>query len=78
MIYGIVIDFFSPANIMKLLEIVKASDTAVTTVAACVNAGKAIGKTSAVAGNCYGFIGNRWVLTGYYRWCLYYDQHLSR
>ena len=53
------IDFFSPANVMKLLEIVRGRHTADSAIAACMRVGKTIGKVSAVAGNCYGFIGNR-------------------
>jgi 3-hydroxyacyl-CoA dehydrogenase len=44
---------------MKLLEIIKGKNTDTSTIAACVNIAKKIGKVSAVAGNCYGFIGNR-------------------
>ena len=44
---------------MKLLEIVRGADTSPATIAACVDVGKRIGEVSAVAGNCYGFIGNR-------------------
>lgn len=44
---------------MKLLEIIKGKDTSIATLAACVNISKKIGKVSAIAGNCYGFIGNR-------------------
>lgn len=54
-----IVDFFSPANVMKLLEIVKGGVTSPGALAGCVNVGKKIGKVSAVAGNCYGFIGNR-------------------
>ena len=56
--------FFSPANVMKLLENVrgaKSSDQAVATVMAL---GKRIGKVPVLAGNCFGFIGNR-MLEGY-------------
>jgi 3-hydroxyacyl-CoA dehydrogenase len=52
-------DFFSPANVMKLLEIVRSKTSSPSTIAACINVGKRIGKVSVVAGNCYGFIGNR-------------------
>lgn len=44
---------------MKLLEIVRGAETSKRALAACVTVGKRIGKVSAVAGNCYGFIGNR-------------------
>lgn len=51
--------FFSPANIMRLLEIVRGKETNSDSINACKMIGKKIGKTSVVAGNCYGFIGNR-------------------
>lgn len=51
--------FFSPANIMKLLEIVRGSATAPDVVATALAIAKRIGKVSVVAGNAWGFIGNR-------------------
>ncbi|MCP4295256.1 MAG: 3-hydroxyacyl-CoA dehydrogenase, partial [Proteobacteria bacterium] len=51
--------FFSPANIMKLLEIVRAEKTADDVIATCQALGKRIGKVSVVVGVCYGFVGNR-------------------
>lgn len=54
-----VVDFFSPANVMKLLEIVRGKNTSVEALTSCVNVSKRINKVSAIAGNCYGFIGNR-------------------
>ncbi|GAC1402267.1 MAG: 3-hydroxyacyl-CoA dehydrogenase NAD-binding domain-containing protein [Candidatus Velthaea sp.] len=51
--------FFSPANVMKLLEIVRGHDTAPQTVARALALGKQIKKISVVSGNCDGFIGNR-------------------
>ncbi len=51
--------FFSPANIMKLLEIVRGARTAPDVLAAAVAFGKAIGKVAVVSGVCDGFIGNR-------------------
>jgi len=58
--------FFSPANIMKLLEIVRAEKTADDVLATALKLAKAIGKTPVVAGVCRGFIGNR-MLQGYQR-----------
>ena len=55
---------------MKLLEIVKGKHTTTNTIAACMQVGKTIGKVSAVAGNCYGFIGNR-MLEPYAREAVY-------
>ena len=51
--------FFSPANVMKLLEVVRGSKTAPDTLASVMQLGKKIGKISAVAGNCDGFLANR-------------------
>lgn len=53
--------FFSPANVMKLLEIVRAADTGPMALATAVMIAKRIGKIPVVAGNCDGFIGNRMV-----------------
>ncbi len=55
--------FFSPAHIMKLLEIVRGEKTAKAVLDAAVALGKRIGKVSVVAGNCDGFIGNRMLHT---------------
>ena len=51
--------FFSPANVMKLLEIVRGDQTAPQTIIAAMELGRRIGKTVAVCGNCYGFLANR-------------------
>ena len=51
--------FFSPAHVMKLVEIVVGRDTAVETVALLQALTKRIGKTGVVVGNCDGFCGNR-------------------
>lgn len=51
--------FFSPANIMKLLEIVRAGKTAPEVLATALALAKRIGKQPVVAGNAWGFIGNR-------------------
>lgn len=51
--------FFSPANIMPLLEVVQARRTNNATLAAVMAVAKVINKTAIVAGVCYGFIGNR-------------------
>ncbi|MBB2495734.1 3-hydroxyacyl-CoA dehydrogenase [Aquipseudomonas ullengensis] len=55
--------FFSPAHIMKLLEIVRGGKTAPAVLDAALDLGKRIGKISVVAGNCDGFIGNRMLHT---------------
>ena len=51
--------FFAPANVMKLFEVVEGSKTAPETMAAGMKLGRAIGKISAYAGNCDGFVANR-------------------
>lgn len=51
--------FFSPANVMKLLEIVRGAQTTPEVLASAAAFGKAIGKVGVVAGVCDGFIGNR-------------------
>ncbi|WP_252275713.1 3-hydroxyacyl-CoA dehydrogenase [Pseudomonas subflava] len=55
--------FFSPAHIMKLLEIVRGAHTAPAVLDAALALGQRIGKVSVVAGNCDGFIGNRMLHT---------------
>ncbi len=51
--------FFSPANIMKLLEIVKTDKASQSTLKSVIGVAKRINKIVAIAGVCYGFIGNR-------------------
>ena len=51
--------FFSPAPVMKLLEIVRAAETADTLLATAMKLAKAAGKVGVLAGNGPGFIGNR-------------------
>lgn len=51
--------FFSPANVMKLLEIVRADHTADDVVATCMTLAKTIGKVATLVGVCPGFVGNR-------------------
>jgi 3-hydroxyacyl-CoA dehydrogenase len=51
--------FFSPANVMKLLEVVRGDKTADDVLATVMKLGKTIGKVAVVAGVCHGFIGNR-------------------
>ncbi|SDG86489.1 3-hydroxyacyl-CoA dehydrogenase NAD-binding domain-containing protein [Sulfitobacter delicatus] len=55
--------FFSPAHVMKLLEVVVADKTAPEVVATGFALGKALGKISVRAGVCDGFIGNRILAT---------------
>jgi 3-hydroxyacyl-CoA dehydrogenase len=60
--------FFSPANVMKLLEIVRAAKTDADTLATALAVGKRLGKIAVVAGVCDGFIGNR-ILARYREEC---------
>ncbi|QEH80099.1 3-hydroxyacyl-CoA dehydrogenase [Sphingomonas sp. C8-2] len=57
--YVVGLHFFSPANIMKLLEVVRATRTSSRVLATAMALAKRIGKIAVVAGNGYGFIGNR-------------------
>lgn len=51
--------FFSPANIMKLLEIVRGRDTGAEAIATSLKLARRIGKVGVVVGNCFGFVANR-------------------
>jgi 3-hydroxyacyl-CoA dehydrogenase len=51
--------FFSPANVMKLLEIVRGAKTSSELIGDALSLAKQLGKVGVVAGNCDGFIGNR-------------------
>ncbi len=51
--------FFVPANIMKLLEIVRGKDTSPETLATAIALGKTLRKVGVVSANAFGFIGNR-------------------
>ncbi len=51
--------FFSPANVMKLLENVRGSKTSGEVKATVMAVAKKIGKVGVMVGNCYGFVGNR-------------------
>jgi 3-hydroxyacyl-CoA dehydrogenase len=51
--------FFSPANVMRLLEIVRGAKTSPEILGAALALAKQLGKVGVVAGNCDGFIGNR-------------------
>jgi 3-hydroxyacyl-CoA dehydrogenase len=53
--------FFSPANVMKLLEVVRGQETAKDVLATVMHVSKKIGKTAVVSGVCDGFIGNRMI-----------------
>ena len=51
--------FFSPANIMRLVEIVRGRESSRATLATLRAVTKRIGKIGVTVGNCYGFVGNR-------------------
>ncbi len=51
--------FFSPANVMKLLEIVRGKASSYESIARALAIGRTIGKVAAVVGVCDGFVGNR-------------------
>jgi 3-hydroxyacyl-CoA dehydrogenase len=51
--------FFSPANVMRLLEIVRGKATSKEVIATCMQLPKALGKLGVLVGNCRGFVGNR-------------------
>ena len=51
--------FFSPANVMRLLEIVRGSQTSPEVLATSMMLAKTLRKVGVLAGNCFGFIGNR-------------------
>ncbi|CAD7966879.1 unnamed protein product [Amoebophrya sp. A120] len=51
--------FFSPANVMQLLENVRTKKADAVTLASCMAMGKLIGKKAVLVGNCDGFVGNR-------------------
>jgi 3-hydroxyacyl-CoA dehydrogenase len=54
--------FFSPANVMKLLEVVRGDQTAPDVLLTAMQIGKKIRKVAVVAGVCHGFIGNRMLM----------------
>ncbi|WP_176595505.1 MULTISPECIES: 3-hydroxyacyl-CoA dehydrogenase NAD-binding domain-containing protein [Sphingobium] len=54
--------FFSPANVMKLLEVVRGARTAPDVLATGMDLARRIGKVPVVSGVCYGFIGNRMLI----------------
>jgi 3-hydroxyacyl-CoA dehydrogenase len=51
--------FFSPANIMRLVEVVRGRSTAPEVIATAQNLSRRMGKLGIVVGNCFGFVGNR-------------------
>jgi len=54
--------FFSPANVMRLLELVRGRRSSKEVIATCMQLAKKVGKVAVLAGNCRGFVGNRMFL----------------
>jgi 3-hydroxyacyl-CoA dehydrogenase len=59
--------FFSPANVMRLLEIVRGEHTGQDTILAGLALARMLRKTGVVVGDGFGFVGNRMMLDGYFR-----------
>jgi 3-hydroxyacyl-CoA dehydrogenase len=57
--------FFSPAPVMRLLEVVRGQKTSKEVIASCMHLAKKLGKSGVLVGNCPGFVGNR--MFGLYR-----------
>ena len=53
--------FFSPANVMRLLEVIRGEATSPEVIATSMALGKKLGKIAVLARNCFGFIGNRMI-----------------
>ena len=51
--------FFSPANVMRLLEVVRGTETAKDVIATAMQLGRRMKKVGVLVGNCHGFVGNR-------------------
>jgi 3-hydroxyacyl-CoA dehydrogenase len=51
--------FFSPAHVMRLIEVVRGRETSETALATVLRAAKRAGKIGVTVGNCFGFVGNR-------------------
>jgi 3-hydroxyacyl-CoA dehydrogenase len=51
--------FFSPANVMRLVEVVRGQATSPEVIAAAMALAKRLGKVGVLVGNCFGFVGNR-------------------
>jgi 3-hydroxyacyl-CoA dehydrogenase len=53
--------YFSPANVMKLVEIVRGRETSKETIATAMKLAKKLNKTGVLVGNCFGFVSNRMI-----------------
>lgn len=59
--------FFSPAHIMKLVEVIRGESTSEKALAAALQVAKLLKKVPVLCGDAYGFIGNKMMLDGYFR-----------
>ncbi|HWA22970.1 MAG TPA: 3-hydroxyacyl-CoA dehydrogenase NAD-binding domain-containing protein [Caulobacterales bacterium] len=59
--------FFSPAHVMRLLEIVRGADTSSQTLVTSLDIGRKLRKVGVVSADAFGFIGNKMMLDGYFR-----------
>lgn len=59
--------FFSPAHIMRLLEIVRYDETTAETLVTALDVARKLRKTGVVSGDAFGFIGNKMMQDGYFR-----------
>jgi 3-hydroxyacyl-CoA dehydrogenase len=59
--------FFSPANVMRLLEIVRGAQTSESTILTGLALARKLRKVGVVVGDGFGFVGNRMMLDGYFR-----------
>ncbi len=59
--------FFSPAHVMRLLEIVRGKETSLQTLVTSLEIARKLKKVGVVAGDEFGFIGNKMMLDGYFR-----------
>ena len=53
--------YFSPANVMRLLELVRGAATGLDVIATCMGLAKKLNKVGVLVGNCRGFVGNRMI-----------------
>jgi 3-hydroxyacyl-CoA dehydrogenase len=53
--------YFSPANVMKLVEVVRGRESSKETIATCMKLAKKLNKVGVLVGNCFGFVANRMI-----------------
>src|SRR5262249_45094709 len=53
--------YFSPANVMKLVEVVRGRESSKETIATCMKLAKRLNKVGVLVGNCFGFVANRMI-----------------